>query len=53
MLDWYLLKADQCARLAKATLDPSQRTRFETERRLWLQLAEAETVVMKPIQNAG
>jgi hypothetical protein len=39
---WYLQKADQCARLAKATVDPSQRAEFETERRLWLQLAAVE-----------
>jgi hypothetical protein len=53
MLDWYLMKADQCERLAKAALDLSLRAKFETERRLWLELAEAETVVIKPIQTAG
>src|SRR5580658_6392912 len=53
MLDCYLMKADQCERLAKAALDLSQRAKFETERRLWLEPAEAETVVIKPIQTAG
>jgi hypothetical protein len=37
---WYLHKADQCARLAKDTTDPRKRSDFETEGKLWLQIAE-------------
>jgi hypothetical protein len=37
---WYLHKADQCARLAKDTTDPRKRCDFETEGKLWLQIAE-------------
>jgi len=36
---WYLHKADQCARLAKDAIEPRKRD-FETERKLWLQIAE-------------
>jgi hypothetical protein len=37
---WYYHKADQCARLAKDAIEPRKRSDFETERKLWLQLAE-------------
>jgi hypothetical protein len=37
---WYLHKADQCARLAKDATEPRKRSDFETERKLWLQIAE-------------
>jgi hypothetical protein len=39
---WYLHKVNQCARLAKEAGDPGERSQFETERQLWLQVAEAE-----------
>jgi len=37
---WYLHKADQCARLAKDATEPRKRSDFETEIKLWLQIAE-------------
>src|SRR4029077_7366333 len=37
---WYYHKADQCARLAKDAIEPRKRSDFETERKLWLQIAE-------------
>jgi hypothetical protein len=37
---WYHQKAEQCARLAKDASEPRQRSDFETERKLWLQIAE-------------
>jgi hypothetical protein len=36
----YYHKADQCARLAKDAIEPRKRSDFETERELWLQIAE-------------
>jgi hypothetical protein len=38
---WYSERAEQCERLARATRDASLRAELETERRLWLQIAEA------------
>ena len=40
---WYLHKVDQYARLAEDAAEPSQRCRFESERRFWLQIL-AETI---------
>jgi hypothetical protein len=40
---WYHLKAELCAQMAKDAVDPSRRAHLETECRLWLQIAEAET----------
>jgi hypothetical protein len=37
---WYYHKADQCERLAKDASEPSKRSDFKTERKLWLQIAE-------------
>jgi hypothetical protein len=37
---WYRQKADQCARLAKDATEPRERSDFETERKLWLEMAE-------------
>lgn len=37
---WYHQKAKQCAQLAKDAIEPRQRSDFETERKLWLQIAE-------------
>jgi hypothetical protein len=39
LLDWYLHKADQCARLAKEAREAGDRARFESERRTWLEVA--------------
>jgi hypothetical protein len=39
-IDWYIQKAEQCARLAASASDSSQRSKFETERTLWLEIAE-------------
>jgi hypothetical protein len=36
---WYYHKADQCAR-AKDAIEPRKRSDFETERKLWLQIAD-------------
>jgi hypothetical protein len=47
---WYLQKAEQCARLAKATPEPSRRAEFEAEGRMWLKLAEAEARAAKASQ---
>src|SRR5580658_6382638 len=38
----YHLKADQCARMAKDSVDPRQRSHLENESRLWFQIAIAE-----------
>jgi hypothetical protein len=40
--DWFHLKAEQCAQQALDAVDPAQRSCFETEGRLWLQLAASE-----------
>jgi hypothetical protein len=53
---WYLQKAEQCARLAKATAEPLRRAEFESERRLWLKVAEAEARADKgsqPLTQSG
>lgn len=50
---WYLHKVDQCARLAEEASEPSQRCRFESERRFWLQiLAEKIRVDEKTLEAA-
>jgi hypothetical protein len=36
---WYLEKARQCARMAKDATDQYTRTKFETEGKLWLEIA--------------
>ena len=36
---WYLKKADECMRLAKDAADPHARARYETEARLWREIA--------------
>jgi hypothetical protein len=38
---WYLHKADQCARMAKDAADQYTRTKFESEKKLWLEIAAA------------
>ena len=38
---WYLEKAQQCARMAKIATDPYTRTKFESEAKLWLEIAVA------------
>jgi hypothetical protein len=40
---WYYLKAEQCAQMAKDAVDPRHRFHLETESRLWLRIAVAET----------
>ena len=37
---WYYHKADQCTRLAKDAIEPSKRSEFKAERKLWLQIAK-------------
>jgi hypothetical protein len=48
---WYLYKAGQCARLAKDATDPRKRLDFETERKLWLQIAER--IEMDEVRRLG
>ena len=36
---WYLDKARECDRLAKAASSPEVRTRYENEARLWREIA--------------
>ena len=36
---WYLKKADECVRLAKDEADPNRRAHYETEARLWREIA--------------
>jgi hypothetical protein len=36
---WFLHRADECARLAKAA-DPLTRTQYEEEARVWRQIAD-------------
>jgi hypothetical protein len=36
---WYLKKADECTRLAKDAADPHTRAHYETEARLWREIA--------------
>jgi hypothetical protein len=40
--NWYQQKADECARQAENSVDPSHRARMETESRLWRQIAVLE-----------
>ena len=42
VLDWYLLKAEQCELKANASVNPRTRIRFEEEQRLWREFAERE-----------
>ena len=47
LVAWYYHKANQCARMATDAIEPRNRSDFETERELWLQIAkqiEAEDV---------
>jgi hypothetical protein len=44
VLDWYLLKAEQCELKAKASINLSSRARYEDEQKLWRKLAEREAV---------
>jgi hypothetical protein len=37
---WYYHKADQCEQLAKDASEPSKRSDFKTERKLWIEIAE-------------
>jgi hypothetical protein len=39
MIEWYLYKAEQCARLAKDAANPGQRSELESEGLLWRELA--------------
>jgi hypothetical protein len=39
---FYHLKAERCAQLAKAEVDPHRRSELETEGQLWLQIAVTE-----------
>ena len=38
--EWFVDKADECARLAKEAADPRLRSTLEYERALWLQIAQ-------------
>ena len=42
VLDWYLLKAEQCGLKAKASVNLSTCARYEEEQKLWRRLAERE-----------
>ena len=42
VLDWYLLKAEQCELKAKASFNLSTRARYEEEQKLWRKFAEGE-----------
>jgi hypothetical protein len=46
---FYLYKVDQCARLAEDA-EPSQRCRFESERREWLRILAREIGVTANIE---
>jgi len=37
---WFIEKAEECAQKAKEAADPRLRSTLETERSLWLQIAE-------------
>ncbi len=39
---WFHLKAEQCVQQALDAVDPVQRSRFEHESRMWLQIAASE-----------
>jgi len=39
MIEWYLSKADQCSRLAKAAANSRKRAELQSEGRLWLEMA--------------
>jgi hypothetical protein len=39
---WFHIKAEQCAQQALDAVDPVQRSRFEHESRMWLQIAASE-----------
>jgi len=40
LVAWYYHKASQCARMAKDAIEPRNRSDFEIERELWLQIAK-------------
>jgi hypothetical protein len=40
---WFHVKAEQCARLARDAVDPVQRSRWEHECKMWLQISALET----------
>jgi hypothetical protein len=40
---WFQFRAEQCSRLARDAVDPAERSRFEYESRMWLQIAALET----------
>jgi hypothetical protein len=53
-ISFHRLKAERCARLAKDQPDADRRLELETERTLWLKLADAEEhldEVRKAVQN--
>jgi hypothetical protein len=37
-MSWYARKAEKCAQMAKAAADVSERVRWNTEARLWLEI---------------
>jgi hypothetical protein len=39
MIEWYLFKVEQCARLAKGATDKGKRSEFESEGLLWREIA--------------
>jgi hypothetical protein len=45
---WFLVKAEQCARLARHAVDPVQRSRWEHECKMWLQVSALETYRGEP-----
>ena len=42
MVSWFHVKAEQCGRMARNAVDPRQRSHFEAERELWLQIADSQ-----------
>ena len=38
-VEWYLQKAQECRRMANDATDKYARTKFESERKLWLKIA--------------
>jgi hypothetical protein len=39
-LAWYHHKAEQCARMAKVTIDPKMRADYKERESLWLEIAD-------------
>jgi len=52
-VEWYIHKAEQCARLARAAVDRHERSKFKTERTLWLEIAAKIKIAERLEERSG